>query len=546
MAKKSTYPHWLFDSSEIPDPLGHGERAVRFLRGLRHPKSTEPKQKIKWAEWQERIVRRIYGPVDEDGERLVREVFLMIPRGNRKTSLAAALSILHLLGPQKLPGGQIIFAAADRSQAATGFEEAAELVRYQKSLERSATIYDPSNAPKSIKSKIDSSRLKAVSSDGKNVHGTTPTFVLADEIHVWRNKAGREMWEAIKSGMSKRIGGLTVVATTAGRGREGLAAERYEYARKVALGEIDNPAFLPIIFEPEEGDDWLDEEVWHKLNPGFKDGFCDLKGIRAEALEAQQNSSKRFEFQQYRLNVWHANSREPLFDFDTYDECCFPDEETDLLGLPCYLGVDYAQSGDLAAVVAAWRFPDKRIAIKPWFFVAGERLQEREQLEGLPYQRWIDDGYITACDGPVIPQQDVQDLIEKLCADYSVEEVAYDPWKFRVAAMELHDKGLPMIEMRQGPATMAPATGEFVRTVNGRVIRHDGNPVLRNHFANVAAVTGDTGKITMFKADPKHDHIDGAFAAVMAVSRAVAAESNKSKYNDPNYKTLSDILEEAA
>ena len=24
---------------------------------------------------------------------------------------------------------------------------------------------------------------------------------------------------------------------------------------------------LPIIFEPEEGDDWLDETVWHKVNP---------------------------------------------------------------------------------------------------------------------------------------------------------------------------------------------------------------------------------------------------------------------------------------
>jgi phage terminase large subunit-like protein len=526
----STYPHWLFDGSEIPDPLGHGERAVGFLRALKHPASTAPKRALQLAEWQERIVRRIYGPVDEDGDRLVREVFLMIPRGNRKTSLAAALSILHLLGPQKLPGGQIIFAAADRKQSSIGFREAANIIREDRHLLRATKIYDPTNAPKTIRSQINGSTLEAASSDGKAMHGTTPTFVLVDEIHAWRN-AGRELWEALQSGMAKRPGGLTVIATTAGRGREGLAAERYTYARKVALGEIDNPSFLPIIFEPEKDDDWQDEALWHKVNPGLSLGFHDVKKLRNDAREALDNPAKKYEFQQYNLNIWHGNSRDPLFNFDTYDARCYPDDETDLEALPCYLGVDYAQSGDLAAVVAAWRFPDGQVAIKPWFFVAGEGLAEKERLEGVPYQRWVEDGFITATEGPVITQLEVQDTIRKICARHSVEQIAYDPWKFRVAATELLEEGLPVVEMRGGSATMGPATGEFVRAVNGRLIRHDGNPVLRNHLAGVAAVTGDTGNIRMAKADLKHGHIDGAIASVQAVSRAAAGETTKSQYS---------------
>ncbi|MDE4143187.1 MAG: terminase large subunit [Pseudophaeobacter sp. bin_em_oilr2.035] len=543
MSTASTYPHWLFDGSPIPDPMGHGERAVQFLRALKHPASTAPKRALQLAEWQERIVRRIYGPVDEDGERMVREVFLMIPRGNRKTSLAAALSILHLLGPQKLPGGQIIFAAADRKQSSIGFREAANIVREDRHLVRATKIYDPTNAPKTIKSLLDGSTLEAASSDGKAMHGTTPTFVLVDEIHAWRS-AGRELWEALQSGMAKRPGGLTVIATTAGRGREGLAAERYAYARKVALGEIDNPSFLPIIFEPEKGDDWQDEVLWHKVNPGLSLGFHDLKKLRTDAKEAVDNHAKRYEFQQYNLNTWHGNSRDPLFNFDTYDARQFEDDETDLEALPCYLGVDYAQSGDLAAVVAAWRYDDGQITIKPWFIVAGEGLQEREKNEGRPYQRWIDEGHLTASVGPVIPQQDVQDLIREICARHNVEQIAYDPWKFQVAATELHGEGLPMVEMRQGSATMGPATGELVRAVNGRRIRHNGSPVLRDHFAGVAAVAGDAGNIRMTKADPKHDHIDGAVTSAMAVSRAVAGESNKSHYSDPNFKSLADLLEE--
>ena len=80
-----TYPAWVFDGSAIPDPLGHGERAVEFLRRLRHPASTAPGRAFQLTPWQERIVRRIYGPRNPDGSRIVKQVFLLIPRGNRKT-----------------------------------------------------------------------------------------------------------------------------------------------------------------------------------------------------------------------------------------------------------------------------------------------------------------------------------------------------------------------------------------------------------------------------------------------------------------------------
>jgi hypothetical protein len=36
------------------------------------------------------------------------------------------------------------------------------------------------------------------------------------------------------------------------------------------------------------------------------------------------------------------------------------------------------------------------------------------------------------------------------------------------------------------------------------------------------------------KADPKHDHIDGAVALAMAVSRAMAGTSTQSAYNAPD------------
>lgn len=107
---------------------------------------------------------------------------------------------------------------------------------------------------------------------------------------------------------------------------------------------------MPILFETQEGDDWQDEAVWRKVNPGWDHGFLDVKKMRADAKEAADNPSKMYEFRQYHLNTWFGNSRSPLFNFETYDARRFDDDETDLEEHPCYLGIDYAQSGDLASI----------------------------------------------------------------------------------------------------------------------------------------------------------------------------------------------------
>ncbi|WP_444665746.1 terminase large subunit [Cereibacter changlensis] len=528
MSARSTYPAWIYDGSDIPDPLGHGERAVRFLRALRHPASTAPKSAFQLDPWQERIVRRIYGPRHPDGSMIVKEVWLQIPRGNRKTSLAAALALLHLLGPERVASGQIIFAASDREQSAIAFKEVVGIVRHDKRLIAATRIYDPHAGIKSIISSIDGSTLKAVSSDGKAQHGTTPTFILADEIHAWQ---GRDLYEALDSGRVKR-GCLWVSATTAGHGTEGLAAEQYAYMVKVASGQTINPEVLPIIFEPGEDDDWLDEDTWFKVNPGMIHGYPKIAEMRSKAEIARDNPAKAYSFRQHNLNTWLGHSREPLFDMATFDARLLDDDPADLEQLPCWLGIDYAVNGDLAAVVGAWRHDDGQIAVRAWFFVPSEGLKERADRDDVPYQRWLEEGFIREVPGPIITQEAVQDLIRGICATHNVQEAAYDPYRFRVAAQELLNEGVPMIEMRQGLLTMGPANGDLERTVTGRMIRHDGHPILRHHFASAVAKRNDTGLVMLTKGK-KTDRIDGAVAAAMAVSRACAAESQKSAYSNP-------------
>ncbi|AKI01435.1 phage terminase-like protein, large subunit [Hoeflea sp. IMCC20628] len=537
----STYPEWIFDGSPIDDPFGYGERAVRFLRLLKHPASTAPKSAFQLFDWQERIIRRIYGPRHPDGRRIVETVFWMIPRGNRKTSLAAALALLHTIGPERVPAGQVIFAASDREQAGLGFKEAANIVRMDKRLVAATKIYDAHNSAKKIAFKAEGVELQAISSDGAAQHGKTPSFVLVDEIHVWK---GRDLWEALKSGMVKTSGTLMVIATTAGRGSENIGFDQYDYARRVASGEIENPAYLPIIFEAANDNDWQDEDVWHRVNPGLKYGFPNLNALRTAAKEAEHRPADRYAFKQFNLNVWMAHSRDPIFDMAVFDSGKMPIDLADLEELPCFIGVDMSVNGDLTAVVAAWRHDDGRITVHPWFFVPSEGLKGRAERDGVPYEQWRDEGLINVIEGPVIEPTEVEKHIRELCARFDVREIAFDPHLARMTMQRLHDDGLPAIEMRQGPLTMGPAIGTLERVVNGRALRHNGHPVLRHHFDSVVASRNDTGLVRMHKAR-KTDRIDGAIAAVMAVSRA-AANDNRRSILDMDPDEFNRLVAEAA
>lgn len=537
---KSAFPHWIYDGSPIPDPKGYGQEAVDFIRALKHPASNEPKGRFQLFDFQERMTRRIYGPRNPDGSRIVRTVFLMLPRGNRKTSIAAAWALLHTIGPEARPAGQAIFAASDREQAGIGFKEAANIVREDRRLVAATRIYDAHNSAKKIKSQPNKAELLAVSSDGAAQHGKTPSFVLVDEIHAWK---GRDLWEALKSGMAKVPDTLMIIATTAGRGQENIGFELYNYARKVATGEIEDPSFLPIIFEAEPGDDWRSEPVWHKVNPGLAYGFPDLDGLRTMAREAEYRPAERFAFQQFHLNMWQAASRDPLFDMAVWDAGRDPNFDlAELETLPCWIGVDLSRSGDLTALVCAFRHDDGRVSVHPLFFLPSEGLEEKARLEQVPYTRFREEGLLNVIDGPVIEPDAIADKIIDLCGTYDVREVIFDPSLAGPLMSKLIDHGIEVLQHPQTPKNMHGPICDLERVVNGKRIRHGGHPILRNHFESVVVKRAtNAGELTTMHKGTRHsNHIDGAIATALAVFRAAANDNQRSIYETDDFERLFD------
>ena len=516
-----THPSWVADDSPIADPLGFGERAVKFIRLLKHPKTGKPFQLDRW---QERIVLGVYGPRHADGSRIVRNAILMIPRGARKTTLGAALALLHTIGPERVAYGQVVLAAYDRAQARIAFDEALGIVQADPRIVAATNTVSSQHRITHRKSRA---HLKAVSADAAAQNGRTPAFVLLDEVQAWRD---RKLYDVLRTGLGKTPDTLSVVISQAGRGSENVAHEIFDYARRVARGEIDDPGTLPVLFETAKDADWRDEAVWHAVNPGLALGYPDLPSLRQEAREAEYRPALREKFKNDHLNVWLDRSADPFVDMATYDEGAAPLDLDALKGRPCWLGVDLSSNRDLTAIVAAWRDDNDGYIVHPWFFCPRENLQARADNDRVPYPQWADDGLITPTPGNVIDFRFVEDTIRELCATYDVREIAFDPHLARNTLNNLLEDGFPAVEMRQGWVTMAPAIAELERAIIGRKLRHGGNPILRWHMESVAIETDKSGNKSFHKGRSR-DRIDGAVATAMAVARA-SSGGGGSIYND--------------
>lgn len=515
-------PSWIDDPAEIPDPFGDGERAVSWLRKLKHPKSNAPGRPFQLDPWQERTIRRIYGPRDPDGNRIVRRVVLLLPRGNRKTSLCAAITLLHLMGPERQAGNLIVSAASAHEQAMELFNEAALIVQHDHRLQKHLTVREYVSKIACPKT---GGRYIAVASDGKVQHGKTPNVVIADELHAWEGRAGLRQWEALDSALVKVPGTLMVVASTSGRGQENLAWRTVEYAMKVQKGEVDDPATLPVIFMAEADDDWQDEALWFGVNPGLEHGYPDLAAFRDKAMKAEYSPFERDSFQQFNLNRWLDQSTSPFVEMHVYDQGSgeVDLEELEIVQAPCWLGVDLSKNSDLTVVVACWHDGSDGYQVVPFFFCPEDNLRARGEAHGVDYVSWAEEGFIIPTPGNTVDLRAVEEFIRELCARFNVRECAFDPTYGRSMMANLNEDGIPAVEFRQGWVSMAPAVKELERAILGGRFRHAAHPVLRWNFENVQLHVDQAGNRSFHKGK-SGNKIDGAVAAAMAVARAAAGE----------------------
>ena len=127
MAKDSTY------SQELAD------YAVSFIECLCNTKGTWAGKPFELIDWQEQIIRDVFGTLKPNGYRQFNTAYIEIPKKQGKSELAAAVA-LYLLCADFEPGAEVYGCAADKDQARIVFDVALEMVRRSPLLKNKMTI----------------------------------------------------------------------------------------------------------------------------------------------------------------------------------------------------------------------------------------------------------------------------------------------------------------------------------------------------------------------------------------------------------------------
>lgn len=274
------------------------DHAVRIINQFTHTTGKFARQPFNLRPWQEQFIRELFKVDSATGLRQYRTCLLMLPRKNGKSEIAAAIALYGLMAdvPPEI-GGQVYSAAADREQASLVFNVAAQMVRNDPELSAACEIVD---SQKRIVHRKSGSVYRAISADAHTKHGFNASMVIYDELHAAPN---RELWDVLTTSQGARLQPLTLAISTAGYDRHSILYELYEYARKVRDGVVDDPTFLPVLYEAPKDADWTDEQVWHAVNPALGD-FRSLEEMRIAARRAKEIPSAENAFRRLYLNQW--------------------------------------------------------------------------------------------------------------------------------------------------------------------------------------------------------------------------------------------------
>lgn len=485
----SAAPRWLTPTTSEERERGDGWRVAAFIESYcRTTKDTiagYAGDLITLRGWQRGLLDGLFAR-RADGRLKHRTALIGMPRKNGKSALGSGIGLYGLfLGPH---GAEVYSCAADKDQARIVFGVAKRIVELDPELSAEAKLYrDAIEIPST------GSVYRVLSSEAFTKEGLNPTLVVYDELHAAPND---ELWHTMTLGSGARIDPLVVAITTAGvrtdtTGQDSVCYRLYQYGRKVASGEIDDPSFFFAWWEADEGSDPSDPETWAAANPGLGD-ILDPEDLASQIPPKTLESQFRIK----RLNQWVASETHwlPHGAWERlYEEREVPD------GAEVVLGFDGSYNRDSTALVGWW------LGDVPHCFVLG--VWERPE-DALP--DWT------------VPREEVEARVVEAFERYRVKQLRMDTSKWPDETRRWSERfGDVVLEYPNTPHRMVPACAALYGAVVEGRITHDGNPVLTRHLRNAVVKERPDGAYITKDGRGSPRKIDAAIAAIIGFTGVV-------------------------
>jgi phage terminase large subunit-like protein len=222
------------------------------------------------------------------------------------------------------------------------------------------------------------------------------------------------------------------------------------------------------------------------------------------------------------------------------------DAET-LKGCPCWLSLDLSKKNDLTALSICWIDDDEHLWVRTLYWTTQDGLADRSRADLAPYDRWVENGFITAVSGAVIDKTYVAEQVRQICAEHDVqflafdaafmldfeaacEQIGFETWRWRGPDTE-EGEGLKMVSHAQGKLvrfedrqlTMPRSIERLEDRILTRSVTIDACPVTYSCAAN-AQLDSDGQGNRAFDKKRSRGRIDGIVTIAMAVG---AAEMNQ-------------------
>ena len=490
--------------------------AVRFIETFcHHHEGPLAPGRIRLELWQKALVSLIFGIVDDTGARQFREVFFVVARKNGKTLLAAAIAAYCTFLDGEY-GGRIYFAAPKLEQANLCFEAYHQMILQEPELDAMAQ-----KRRTDIYIKDNNTTAKPLAYSAKKSDGLNISTAILDEVSSWAGDQGLKFYEVLKSSAGARRQPLFISMSTSGYINDGVFDELMKRATRFLLGDSKEHRLLPVLYMIDDIERWNDINELRKSNPNLSVSVS-VDYMLEEIAIAEGSLPKKAEFITKYCNL-KQNSSQAWLTAQDIERCCGPHfGPEDLAHNYAVVGIDLSQTRDLTACVAVIE-KGGELYVLAHFWLPAEKIEEAIQRDGVPYNLYIQRGFLSPSGENFIDYHDCYNWICDLVEKYEILplKVGFDRYSADYLIQDLKTTGNRTTGYQCDDVYQGDNLYSVIQEVQGTI--EDGrlhigdNDLLKMHLLDSAIkMNNERGRGRLVKVNNAR-HIDGTAALLDAV-----------------------------